>query len=363
MYETEILFYTVPKPISVSSSTQRGLACQPPLYEGQWTVTRNERGQLNNTAAKLSQRGVCYFHVRWLNPLKVLWASYLTSLASGCPQDGKSPEQTDGYNKVRGLTFPHGAVKVLQSRPTLCNPVDHTVHGILQASPRYSNQHGNEPTVMNTVTIEPWRRGSLRWRAKTHQGEENPKLALSFTSLGYWSISRRQPISFLTVSNFFQASSVSTSLLKIWGIAASQCCGNKVNQLCVHTPPPSWPSVSLPPRPIPLGHHRALSWAPRATRRFPLAVCFTHGSAHTSIPIHPHLEKWYRFPGGTSGKEPACQCRRHKRWGFSSWVGEIPWRRAWQPTPVFLPGESHGQRSLVSYSPWGPNELDTTDVT
>ena len=49
------------------------------------------------------------------------------------------------------------------------------------------------------------------------------------------------------------------------------------------------------------------------------------------------------FPGGTSGKEPACQCRRHKRWLFDPWVGKIPWRRAWQPTPVFLPGESHGR--------------------
>ena len=45
-------------------------------------------------------------------------------------------------------------------------------------------------------------------------------------------------------------------------------------------------------------------------------------------------------------KKPACQCWRHKRCGFDPWVGEIPWRRAWQPTPVFLPGEAHGQRSL-----------------
>ena len=41
------------------------------------------------------------------------------------------------------------------------------------------------------------------------------------------------------------------------------------------------------------------------------------------------------------------------RCGFNSWVREIPWIRKWQPTPVFLPGESHGQRTLVSYSPWG----------
>ena len=46
------------------------------------------------------------------------------------------------------------------------------------------------------------------------------------------------------------------------------------------------------------------------------------------------------FPGGTSGKEPPCQCRRLKRHGFNPWIEKIPWRRAWQPTSVFLPGES-----------------------
>ena len=45
------------------------------------------------------------------------------------------------------------------------------------------------------------------------------------------------------------------------------------------------------------------------------------------------------FPGGASGKEPMCQYRRHKRCGFNPWVGKIPLERAWQPTPVFLPGE------------------------
>ena len=43
------------------------------------------------------------------------------------------------------------------------------------------------------------------------------------------------------------------------------------------------------------------------------------------------------------------------------WVGKIPWRRKWLPTPAFFPGESHGQRSLASYSPWGRQELDTTE--
>ena len=45
---------------------------------------------------------------------------------------------------------------------------------------------------------------------------------------------------------------------------------------------------------------------------------------------------------------------------FAPWVGKIPWRRKWQPTPVFLPEESHGQRSLGGYSPWGRKEPDTT---
>ena len=52
-------------------------------------------------------------------------------------------------------------------------------------------------------------------------------------------------------------------------------------------------------------------------------------------------------------KKLICQCRRHKRCGFDPWVGKIPWRRARQHTPVFLPGESQGQRSLVGYSLWG----------
>ena len=48
-------------------------------------------------------------------------------------------------------------------------------------------------------------------------------------------------------------------------------------------------------------------------------------------------------------RKPACQSRRCKRRRFYPWVGKVPWRRAWQPTPVFLPEESHEQRSLVGY--------------
>ena len=59
------------------------------------------------------------------------------------------------------------------------------------------------------------------------------------------------------------------------------------------------------------------------------------------------------FLGGDSGGESACQCRRYKSCRFDPWVRKIPWRRPWRPTLVFLPGKSHGQRSLVGYGPWG----------
>ena len=116
----------------------------------------------------------------------------------------------------------------------------------------------------------------------------------------------------------------------------------------------------------------------------------------------PHFKHRLGFLDGTSGKEPACQYRRHKRCIFDPWAGKIPWRRAWQPTSVFLPaklpwteepgvlqsivlqsrtelkrlsthalsddksiclqcGRSHGQRSLAGCRPWGCKESDMTE--
>ena len=69
------------------------------------------------------------------------------------------------------------------------------------------------------------------------------------------------------------------------------------------------------------------------------------------------------FPNGTSGKESACQCRRHKRFRFDPWARNIPWRRKWQVTPVFLPGNSQGQRRLEGYSSWSPKESSMSEVT
>ena len=70
------------------------------------------------------------------------------------------------------------------------------------------------------------------------------------------------------------------------------------------------------------------------------------------------------FPSGSDGKESACNAGDLSLIpGFDSWVGKNLWRRKWQPTPVLLPGESHGQRSLVGYSPWVCKELGTIEVT
>ena len=77
--------------------------------------------------------------------------------------------------------------------------------------------------------------------------------------------------------------------------------------------------------------------------------------------IHFLLSYNLGSPGGASGKESACQHRRHKRRSFNPWVRKILWKRVWQPTSVFLPRESHGQRSPAGYSPWGHKELDTIE--
>ena len=78
-----------------------------------------------------------------------------------------------------------------------------------------------------------------------------------------------------------------------------------------------------------------------------LIVCWSTDAFNICWPPHKG------FPSGASGKESAYQCRRRRRHEFNPWVGRIPWRRAWQPTPVFLPWESHGQRSPVGYHPCG----------
>ena len=78
----------------------------------------------------------------------------------------------------------------------------------------------------------------------------------------------------------------------------------------------------------------------------------TQNSHYTVYKLHPR---------GSVGKESTCSAGVKREWGFDLWVGRIPWRRKWQPTPGFLPGECHGQRSLEGYSPQGHRELDTSE--
>ena len=81
---------------------------------------------------------------------------------------------------------------------------------------------------------------------------------------------------------------------------------------------------------------------------------YTHTHTHT----HTHI-----FPGGSVGKEPACQCRRGKRPRFDPWVRKIPWSGAWQPTPVFLSGESPWTEEPGGLWPKGLHRVNTAETT
>ena len=95
-----------------------------------------------------------------------------------------------------------------------------------------------------------------------------------------------------------------------------------------------------------------------------LIVC-TLSSSQIFITLHSLREQKFvwGFLDGASCQETACQRRRPKGQEFDPWIWKIPWKRAWQPIAAFLPGESHGLRSLVDYSPQSHKELDKTEAT
>jgi len=70
--------------------------------------------------------------------------------------------------------------------------------------------------------------------------------------------------------------------------------------------------------------------------------------------MQPGIPRWL------TGKEFTCQYTKWRRLGFDPWIRKIPWRRKWQPTPIFFLGKSYGQRNLAGYSPWGIKEMDRT---
>ena len=92
-------------------------------------------------------------------------------------------------------------------------------------------------------------------------------------------------------------------------------------------------------------------WKLQTTMRVTESHC---SASHHYTLINDFLRILNELPWWLSGKESACKCWRH---GFDPWVRKIPWRRKWQHIPVFLPGKSHGKRSLVGYSPWGHKRI------
>ena len=105
----------------------------------------------------------------------------------------------------------------------------------------------------------------------------------------------------------------------------------------------AWPGAGCP-MPVRDGRQGPVSALQPLTR---CALWLLHGP----LLLQGSKKDLQGFPGGASGKG---QC------SFDPWVGKIHWSRKWQPTPVFLPGESHGQRILVDYGTWGHTESDTT---
>ena len=102
-------------------------------------------------------------------------------------------------------------------------------------------------------------------------------------------------------------------------------------------------------------------WCGQRKKKKPCQACIRNVRGHcpsgrkvtSNMQTNRHRQSEW-LPRWLSGKEFACYCRRR---GFNLWVRKIPWRRRWQPTPVFLPGKSHGQRSLVGCSPQGGKSL------
>ena len=92
------------------------------------------------------------------------------------------------------------------------------------------------------------------------------------------------------------------------------------------------------------------------------------GDLHWLSPTREQIKiKWIHsidlgFPGGSAVKKKKI-CLQYRRCSFDPWIGKILWRRKWQPTPVFLPGKSHGQRSLGGYSPWGCKKVRHDSAT
>ena len=103
-------------------------------------------------------------------------------------------------------------------------------------------------------------------------------------------------------------------------------------------------------------HDRATNTLSASTQGKASGPTFAQPYLHKTVTYHPRDSIWASLVSQTAKNLPAMWETR-----FDAWVRKIPWRRKCLPTPVFLPGESHGQKNLAGYSPWGHKELDTTE--
>ena len=135
--------------------------------------------------------------------------------------------------------------------------------------------------------------------------------------------------------------------------------------MATHSSVLAWriPGTGEPGRPMSMGSHRVgHDWSDLAAAAF-FSVNWQKLLTWINLLVFIGHLSCIALPRWLSGKESACQCRRRWRHQFDPWIGKIPWRRKWQPTPVFLPEKFHGQRNLVGYISWVCKELDTSEHT
>ena len=213
------------------------------------------------------------------------------------------------------VQFPHSYVttgkvkmKITQSCPTLWDPMDYTVHGIIQAR------------ILEWVAF-PISRGSSQprdWAQVSHIAGRFFTSWATREAKEYWSGQRIPSPEDLPNQDQTGVSCIASGFFTNWAIREALTTG-KIIALIILT------FVS-----------KVMSLLFNMLSRFVIAFL-------------PWWVRWWRV---------CLQCGRP---GFNPWVRKISWRRKWQPTPVFLPGKSHGCRNLVGYSPWGRKESDMTE--
>ena len=216
-------------------------------------------------------------------------------------------------------------MKVAQSCRNLCNPMDYTVYGIFQA------------TILEWGAI-PFSRVSSQPRDRTQVFHIAGGFFTSWATREtqeYWKKRKKE-------------SEVTQSCSILWDPVDCSLSGSSIRGI-FQAGVLEWVAISF---------SRGSSWPRGETQVSHIAGrCFTLWATREALWVLEWVA--YPFSNGSSQSRDWTHCCN--RPGFNPWIEKIHWRRKWQPTPVFLPGEFHGQRSLVGYSPWGHKESDITE--